>query len=116
MQITQQLSRPLLDRIQQEYQELFREIACQHTEDAAELRAFIQKKLRQMESVQVAMNYYLESVSSQTSEDPFDLRETLRQHKLELRFARRRWKRQLVSQEKNRRYQERAEHVPTFAA
>lgn len=116
MQITHQLFQPLLERIEQEYRELFDEVRDQYTEETVELKNFIQKKLRQLEMVRVSLAYMQQETEGDFSNDPFDLRETLRQHKLELRFARRRWKRQRVSQERIRRNQERRTHVPTFAA
>lgn len=116
MQITNQLFQPLLERIELEYRELLDEVRDLYTDDTAELKSFIQKKLRQLEMVRVSLAYMQQETEGDFSNDPFDLRETLRQHKLELRFARRRWKRQRVSQERIRRNHERRTHVPTFAA
>ncbi len=116
MQITNQLFQPLLDRIDQEYRDLLEEVRDLYTEETAELKIFIQKKLRQLDLVRVSLTYMQQEAGDEHHGDPFDLRETLRQHKLELRFARRRWKRQMVSQERVRRNHERRNHVPTFAA
>lgn len=116
MQITGQLFQPLLERIELEYRELLDEVSGLCTEETVELKTFVQKKLRQLDMVRVSLAYMQQDISGDFSNDPFDLRETLRQHKLELRFARRRWKRQRVSQERIRRNQERRAHVPTFAA
>lgn len=116
MQITSQLFQPLLERIELEYRELLDEVSDLDTEETVELRVFVQKKLRQLDMVRVSLAYMQQESSGDFSNDPFDLRETLRQHKLELRFARRRWKRQRVSQERIRRNLERRNHVPTFAA
>lgn len=116
MQITSQLFQPLLDRIELEYRELSEEVCGIYSDETQELKSFIQKKLRQLEMVRVSLAYMQQESGNDFSNDPFDLRETLRQHKLELRFARRRWKRQRVSEERVRRNQERRSHVPTFAA
>ncbi len=116
MQITSQLFQPLLERIELEYRELLDEVSDLDTDETVELKTFVQKKLRQLDMVRVSLAYMQQESSGDFSNDPFDLRETLRQHKLELRFARRRWKRQRVSQERIRRNHERRNHVPTFAA
>lgn len=114
MQITRQLFQPLLERIEGEYEDLSKEIDGVYTQEAVDLRDFIQRKIRQLEKIRVALSYM------HHDKDPLngqaDLRETLRQQKLELRFARRRWKRQLISQERIRRNQQRRQNVPTVAA
>jgi len=109
MKITNQLFQPMLEKIEREYQELLGETQNYYSGETLELRGFVQKKLRQLEMVKVSLSYM-----QQADGDPLDLRETLRQHKLELRFARRRWKRQLGT--KSRRNQDQRDHVPTFAA
>lgn len=115
MKITDQLLEPLLQRIYEEYQDLHRNVAGQYFDEAIELRQFIEKKSRQLETVKVSLAYMRQSGALSQDNEP-DLRDVLRQLKLELRFARRRWKRHLVSQERIRRNQERRSHVPTFAA
>jgi len=110
------LLEPLFQRITAEYQDLNRSVSAgAYTDEALELKNFIEKKLRQLDTVRVSLSY-LQQGLSEAGESDFDLRDMLRQHKLELRFARRRWKRHLVSQERIRRNQERRAHVPTFAA
>jgi hypothetical protein len=115
MKITNQLLDPLFQRIAAEYQDLNQSLTGVYTDEALELKAFIEKKLRQLETVRVSLSYLQQGIAG-LGEPDLDLRDMLRQHKLELRFARRRWKRHLVSQERIRRNHERRTHVPTFAA
>ena len=111
MTINDQLMQPMLDRIEQEYKDLLEEVNDLYTEEARELRTFIHKKLRQLQMVRVSL-CYMNQFDRDLERDQFNIRETLRQHKLELRFARRRWKRQQAQFEKTGQ----SSRVPTFAA
>lgn len=116
MKISNQLFQPTLERLEKEYQELSEDTLESYSPEAIEVRTFVQKKLRQLELVRVSLGY-MSSGEQELFGGQTALRDTLRQHKLELRFARRRWKRQTVSQQRLRRNQERSSsHVPTFAA
>jgi len=115
MKISNQLLEPLLNRIAAEYLELEDLVSGEFSEEAAGLRSFIDKKSRQIETVRVSLAYLQQSGFHDIEGEP-DLRDVLRQLKLELRFTRRRWKRYLVNRERIRRNQERRTHVPTFAA
>jgi hypothetical protein len=93
MNISHQLLQPLVDRIEAEYNELIDETKPHDSDEIKELRLFIDKKLRQLQMVKVSLSY-MNKDEFQTEETQANLRDTLRQQKLELRFARRRWKRQ----------------------
>lgn len=115
MKISNQVFQPTLDRLEREYQEFSEELNGSYSQESTDLKAFVNKKLRQLELVRVSLSY-MNSGTQELLRGEVALRDTLRQHKLELRFARRRWKRLLVSQERLRRNHERRSHVPTFAA
>lgn len=115
MKISNQLFQPTLERLDREYQQLLDETDGIYTQEALELRNFVQKKMRQLERVRVSLNY-MSADADELLGGQAALRDTLRQHKLELRFARRRWKRLQISHQRLRRNQERRSHVPTFAA
>lgn len=113
MKINTQLTQPLLEKIADGYIKLLRGLEGRYTPDAVEFRAFIQNKLRQVERVQIALDY---AHPIDTENHALDPRDALRQLKLELRFAQRRWKRKLISDQRIQRNQLRRNHVPTFAA
>jgi len=115
MNISNQLFQPTLERLEKEYHQLSEDTIDTISSEATEVRNFVQKKLRQLELVRVSLGY-MSSGDEELLGGQAALRDTLRQHKLELRFARRRWKRQIISQERLRKSQERRSNVPTFAA
>lgn len=114
MKISNQLLQPLLSRIEEEYQELAVQTQSLYSDEAKELKQFIAKKLRQLQTVRISLFYMGKDAIVQDDQQE-NLRETLRQHKLELRFARRRYHRQLNTQERfNKAMSEST--TPTFAA
>ena len=115
MKISDQLLQPMLDRIEQEYKELLAEVSSLYVDDAAELRIFISKKLRQLQMVRVTLVYMGQDVGTEQGQQQENLRGTLRQHKLELRFARRRFHRQLGNQERFQLKTGSESKVPVFA-
>lgn len=113
MKISKQLLKPLIDRIEEEYLELFNEVSGSSSDEARSLRSALQQKRRQVEMASVSLLYVDRGARDYDTEH---LRTRLRQLKLDLRFAQRKWKRYLVSEERIRKTLERRSHVATVAA
>lgn len=113
MEITSQLLRPLIDRLKVECQDLLRQINGDPSEEALQLRSFIQRKIRQIEMLGVSVTY---ANSLPEQPDLPVLRNTFRQLKLEMRFAQRRWRRLQLNQTRARKNQEKRGLTPSVAA
>jgi hypothetical protein len=114
MQISDQLMRPFIDRIENEWRDLYREISGHASDEASVLKPSIEQRMRQIERFRVSTLYF-EKDDTGLKEFP-NLREALRFLKLDLRTTRRKWRRYLVSKVRTQKRQERAEHGPFFAA
>jgi len=104
MEIKNQILKPLFDRIESEWKDLRREVSTSRDEEALSMVPTFEQKLRQLECLRVSTSY--QDNAKNASFEITSLREALRQLKLEVRFARRRWKRHLVAQERMRKRQE----------
>lgn len=113
MEISNQILRPLIDRLKAECQELYQQVSLHSSDEALQLKTFIQRKMRQLEMLGVSVSY-----ASSLPEQPDlpVLRHTFRQLKLELRFAQRKWKRVLLSEARIRRNQEKRAVVSQHVA
>jgi hypothetical protein len=114
MEISNQLMRPFIDRIETQWRDLYREISDHASEEANVLKPSIEQRMRQIERFRVSA-FYFEKDDTGLKEFP-NLREALRFLKLDLRTARRKWRRYLVSKVRTQKRQERAEHGASFAA
>jgi beta-phosphoglucomutase-like phosphatase (HAD superfamily) len=114
MEISDQLMRPFINRIETEWRDLYREISDHTSEEANVLKPSIEQRMRQIERFRVSALYF-EKDDTGLKEFP-NLREALRFLKLDLRTARRKWRRYLVSKVRTQKRQERAEHGVSFAA
>lgn len=108
MEMTGQLIKPFIDKIEIEWQDFYREISSHASDEASELKPSIEQRMRQLERFRVSALY---SEQDETSLKEFpNLREALRFLKLDLRTTRRKWRRHLVSKIRTQKRQERANH------
>ena len=114
MEIGSQLIRPFIEKMETEWQDLYREISDHVSDEATALRPSIEQRMRQLEKFRVSA-LYSEQDESGLKEFP-NLREALRFLKLDLRTARRRWRRHLVSKIRTQKRQERANHGASLIA
>jgi hypothetical protein len=113
MEITDQLLRPFIDKIETEWQDLYREICEHESDEASAMKPSVEQRMRQLEKFRVSAQYY-EKNETGLKEFP-NLREAIRFLKLDLRTARRKWRRHLVSKIRTQKRQERATHGASFA-
>ena len=114
MEISSQLIRPFIDKIETEWQELYREISGHTSDEATALRPSIEQRMRQLEKFRVSA-FYSEQKDAGPKEFP-NLREALRFLKLDLRTARRKWRCHLVSKVRTQKRQERVTHGAALVA
>ena len=114
MEISGQLIRPFIDKMEIEWQDLYREISGHASDEANALRPSIEQRMRQLERFRVSV-LYSEQNDADLKEFP-NLREALRFLKLDLRTTRRKWRRHLVSKIRTQKRQERANHGASLAA
>jgi hypothetical protein len=113
MEITNQLTKPFIEKLETEWRDLYREI-CEHKSDEAiAMRSSVEKRMQQLEKFCVSAHYY-EKNETGLKEFP-SLREALRFLKMDLRTSRRKWRRHLVSKIRTQKRQERATHGASFA-
>ncbi len=108
MEISGQLIRPFIDKIETGWQDLYREISGHASDEANALKPSIEQRMRQLERFRVSA-LYSEQDEVGLKEFP-NLQEALRFLKLDLRTARRKWRRHLVSKIRTQKRQERANH------
>lgn len=114
MEISGQLLKPFIDKIENEWQDFYREISKHESDEAVELRPSVEQRMRQLEKFRISALYY-ENDESGLKEFP-NLREALRFLKLDLRTTRRKWRRHLVSKIRTQKRQERASRGPSLTA
>jgi hypothetical protein len=113
MEITDQLFRPFIEKIETEWRDLYREICENESEEASAMKPSVEQRMRQLEKFRVSAQYY-EKNETGLKEFP-NLREAIRFLKLDLRTTRRKWRRHLVSKIRTQKRQERATHGASFA-
>ena len=113
MEISTQLVKPLIDRLVEEYKDLDREMTNYSSEEVDEMKTSIRKNLQQLEVLDSSMASIGPAADDSSSDD---LRDILRQLKLELRFAQRRWKRQLLNEERFKRGPEKGSFINSSLA
>ncbi|HNX68775.1 MAG TPA: hypothetical protein PLL75_07795 [Candidatus Omnitrophota bacterium] len=114
MEISNQLLKPFIEKMETEWQELYREISGHKGEEADAIRPSIEQRMRQLEKFRMSAQYY-ETDEVGLKEFP-NLREALRFLKLDLRTTRRKWRRHLVSKIRTQKRQERASHATSLIA
>lgn len=114
MEIKSQLMRPFIEKMETEWQELYREISDHGSDEATALRPSIEQRMRQIEKFRVTA-LYSEQDPTGLNEFP-NLREALRFLKLDLRTTRRKWRRHLVSKIRTQKRQGRANHEASLVA
>ena len=114
MEITAQLIKPYIDKIEAEWRDFYSEISLNESAAAVELRPAVEQRMRQLERFRVSALYY-EQDEAALKEFP-DLREALRFLKLDLRTTRRRWRRHHVSKIRTQKRQDRATHGASLVA
>mgnify|MGYP001770486302 CR=1 FL=1 len=114
MQISAQLIKPYIDKIETEWRDFYNEISINESDAAVELKPSVEQRMRQLEKFRVSALYY-EQDKSGLKEFP-NLREALRFLKLDLRTTRRKWRRHLVSKIRTQKRQERASYGASLIA
>ncbi len=114
MEISSQLIRPFIDKIETEWNDLYREISDHASDEANALRPSIEQRMRQLEKFRVSA-LYSEQDEAGLKEFP-NLREALRFLKLDLRTTRRKWRCHVVSKLRTQKRQERASHGASLVA
>ncbi|OGX11349.1 MAG: hypothetical protein A2351_03355 [Omnitrophica bacterium RIFOXYB12_FULL_50_7] len=114
MEISNQLLRPFIDKMETEWRDLYREVSDHGSDEASALRPSIEQRMRQLERFRISA-LYSEQDGAGLKEFP-NLREALRFLKLDLRTTRRKWRRHLVSKIRTQKRQERANHGVSFVA
>ena len=114
MEISSQLLRPFIEKMETEWQDLFHEISGNKSDEAVALKPSIEQRMRQLEKFRVSALYY-DQDGAGLKEFP-NLREALRFLKLDLRTTRRKWRRHLVSKIRTQKRQERANHGASLSA
>lgn len=109
MEISAQLLKPSIEKIETEWQNFYREINGVESEEAIAIRPSVEQRIRQLEKFRTSVMYF-ERDTSAFKEFP-NLHEALRFLKLDLRTTRRKWRRHLVSQIRTQKRQERAAHA-----
>lgn len=113
MQISKMLLRPSVDRLENEFRSLDKELGVPPTTpESLELKNAVQRRIRQVEMLNVALSYLNRDAQGM---DPRELQASFRRLKLELRFARRKWKRLSAYEERIRKQQDKGLHVSNAA-
>ena len=114
MEISRMLLKPFLERLEIEYRSLDLELGLHPaTPEIVQLKVILHKKFRQLEMLNVSVSYMDDMPGAL---DPQDLQASLKRLKLELRFARRKYKRLISNESRFRKIQEKRTHVSTVAA
>lgn len=117
MQISGQLLKPFIDKIEVAWRELYREVSGHPSDEATALRPAIEQRMRQLEKLRVSALYSEQDERGWEGLDsPSNFREALRFLKLDLRTTRRKWRRHLVSKIRTQKRQERSGHGTSFTA
>ena len=114
MEISGQLVKPFIEKIEAEWQELYQEICGHAGHEADAMKPSVEQRMRQLEKFRVSANY-LEQGEEVLKDFP-NLREALRFMKLDLRTTRRKWRRHLVSKVRTQKRKERATHGASLTA
>lgn len=111
MEISSQLLRPFIEKMENEWNQLYREVCGHASDEAVAMRPTIEQRMRQLEKFRTSA-IYCDKDQSSLKEFP-NFREALRLLKLDLRSTRRRWRRHLVAKVRTQKRQERANHGAT---
>ncbi len=113
MEINTQLIKPLVDRLYGDYQQLAGELPLRSNEEIQKLKTFLQKKIHQIET----LNSGFVSSGSESQKVLYpSLHDQLRDLKLQLRFAQRRWQRERLNENRFRKNRQSAAFVTSYAA
>lgn len=114
MEISGQLLKPFIEKMENEWDVLYREVCGYQEADVGAMRSMIEQRMRQLEKFRMSAVYFDQDREA-IREFP-DLREALRLLKLDLRATRRMWRRQLVTKIRTQQRKERLSHETTFVA
>lgn len=114
MEISAQLLRPYIEKMENEWRDLYTEVSGHSGDEAEAMRPSIQQRIRQLERFRMSAVYYEQDGAG--FEEFTNLREALRFLKLDLRSSRRKWRRHLVSKIRTQKRQERANHAASLVA
>jgi len=114
MEISNQLLRPFIEKMESEWDQLYREVCGHPDPEAADLRPAIEQRMRQLEKFRTSAMYFAQDEAALKGFP--NLREALRLLKLDLRASRRKWRRHLVSKVRTQKRQERANYEAATAA
>ena len=114
MEISRMLIKPYLQHLKDEFKQLEEEVDTHlETSEIAEFKSILRKKTRQLEMLTLSVEYLNHDGGALNSED---LYASFRRLKLELRFARRKWKRFMAHKSRLTKIQESKHHVSSYAA
>ena len=113
MKITSVLLKPSLMEIESGFLRLITLLGAQGSDEAQDLKAYVERQLRQVSKVKTILLSVENQLESPLS---FELFEDFRKMKLRLRFAQRRWRLILSNQARSRKMRERIEHVASVVA
>ena len=114
MEISAQLLRPFVEKMENEWRDLYAEVSGHASVEAVAMCPSIQQRMRQLEKFRMSA-MYCEQEGTGLDEFP-NLRDALRFLKLDLRASRRKWRRHLVSKIRTQKRQERANHEASLIA
>lgn len=114
MEISVQLLRPFVEKMETEWRELYAEVSGHASGEAAAMCPSIQQRIRQLEKFRMSA-MYCEQNGTGLDEFP-NMREALRFLKLDLRTSRRKWRRHLVSKIRTQKRLEKASYEASLTA
>ncbi len=109
MEISSQLLKPYIEKMEIEWHQLYLEVCGSSSDGVVEMKPTIEQRMRQLEKFRISAMYF-DHDEKGFKEFP-NLREALRLLKLDLRTTRRQWRRHLVSKTRTQKRQERARYV-----
>ena len=114
MEISNQLIKPFIQKMESEWDQLYREVCGHSSEETAAIRPAIEQRMRQLEKFRTSAMYF--DQDSAGLKDFPNIREALRLLKLDLRTTRRKWHRHLVTKVRIQKRQERVNHEAALTA
>lgn len=114
MEISNQLLKPFIEKMENEWAYLYREVCGYSGEEAAVTKLAIEQRIRQLEKFRTSAMYFDQDDAGFRAFP--NLRDALRLLKLDLRTTRRKWHRHLVSKVRTQKRQERIHYETPLTA
>lgn len=109
MEISNQLLKPYIEKMETEWYQLYREVCGYSSDKVVEMKPTIEQRMRQLEKFRTSAMYF-DHDEKGLHQFP-NLREALRLLKLDLRATRRQWRCYLVSKIRTQKRQEHARYA-----